>query len=181
MIYELPEGYYVRALYEGDLAGAYPRWFEDQEACKYNSHGKFAKNSSWFRGFYDSANNEDRVVWAVCHRDDGHIGNISLQQMSFINRNAEFAILIGDGRHRGKSVGKSAGLTLLKHGFDKLNLERIYCGTAATNIGMQRLAHSLGMREEGRRRSHLYLEGEWVDMLEYGVLKHEFAALRTGE
>jgi ribosomal-protein-alanine N-acetyltransferase len=177
VIYELPNGYFVRSLYASDLAGPYPRWFEDQETCKYNSHGKYAKNSDWFKSFYESANNEDRVVWAVCHQDDGHIGNISLQQMSFINRNAEFAVLIGDRRHRGKSVGLFAGRALLRHGFDKLNLERIYCGTAATNVGMQHLARRLGMIEEGHRRNHLFLEGEWVDMLEYGILKREFVAL----
>jgi [ribosomal protein S5]-alanine N-acetyltransferase len=174
MIYELPDGYFVRALYASDLAGPYPHWFEDQEVCKYNSHGKFAKNSDWFRSYYESANREDRVVWAICHRDQGHVGNISLQELSFVNRNAEFAILIGDGRHRGKSVGTNAGLILLRHGFQKLNLERIYCGTAATNIGMQKLASQLGMAEEGRRRNHLFLEGEFVDMLEYGLLREEF-------
>jgi [ribosomal protein S5]-alanine N-acetyltransferase len=181
MIYELPGGYFVRALYASDLAGPYPTWFEDQEVCKYNSHGKFARNSNWFKSFYESANNDDRVVWAICHRDDGHIGNVSLQDMSFIDRNAEFAILIGDGRHRGRSVGAYAGRALLRHGFEKLNLERIYCGTAATNVGMQRLAHQLGMAEEGRRRNHLFLEGRWVDMLEYGILKSEFLAMDAGK
>lgn len=176
MIYELPAGYFVRALQEADLAGPYPSWFEDQEVCKYNSHGKYARNSDWFKSFYESANRDDRVVWAVCHRNDGHIGNISLQEMSFINRSAEFAILIGDRRHRGKSVGTYAGRQLLQHGFEKLNLERIYCGTAATNIGMHRLALQLGMAEEGRRRNHLFLEGKWVDMLEYGILRSEFSA-----
>lgn len=174
MIYELQNGYYVRALREEDLAGPYPSWFEDQDVCKYNSHGKYAKNGQWFRDFYESANRDDRVVWAVCHRNDGHIGNISLQEMSLINRNAEFAILIGDNQHRGKSVGTLAGHALLRHGFEKFNLERIYCGTASTNIGMQRLAGHLGMKEEGRRRRHLFLEGQWVDMLEYGILKSEF-------
>lgn len=174
MIYDLPGGYFVRALYASDLAGPYPQWFEDQEVCKYNSHGKLAKNSDWFKEFYESANRDDRVVWAICHREAGHIGNISLQEMSFVNRNAELAILIGDRRHQGKSVGINVGLALLRHGFVKLNLERIYCGTAATNIGMQRLAHHLGMTEEGRRRNHLFLEGQWVDMLEYGILKSEF-------
>jgi len=174
MIYELPAGYFVRALQESDLAGPYPTWFEDQEICKYNSHGKYARNSDWFKSFYESANHHDRVVWAICHRDDGHIGNISLQDMSFIHRNAEFAVLIGDRRHHGKGVGKLAGHALLRHGFEKMNLERIYCGTAATNTGMRRLAVSLGMKEEGCRRRHLFLEGGWVDVVEFGILREEF-------
>lgn len=174
MIYELAHGYYVRGLRESDLDGPYPTWFENQMVCKYNSHGKFMKNAHWFRAFYENLNREDQVVWAICHADDGHIGNISLQGMSFINRHAEFAILIGDPNHWHKSVGLHAGRALLQHGFSKLNLERVHCGTAATNLGMQKLAIQLGMLEEGRRRKHLFLEGEWVDMIEYGVLREDF-------
>lgn len=180
MIYELAGGYFVRALYASDLNGPYPKWFEDQDVCKYNSHGKFTRNFDWFKNYYDSMNSDTHVVWAICHRDDGHIGNISLQDLSFINRNAEFAILIGDGRHRSRSVGRIAGRALLRHGFEKLNLERIYCGTSATNIGMQRLARALGMTEEGVRRHHLFLEGQWVDMLEYGILRSEFLTQDAG-
>lgn len=171
MIYKLNEDYFVRALLESDIDGVYPSWFEDQEVCKYNSHGKFVKTKNYFRAFYDSLNNEEQVVWAICHSTDGHIGNIGLQNISFINRSAEFAILLGDKRHWGKGVGKMAGSRLIAHGFDKLNLERIYCGTAANNKAMQDLALALGMVEEGRRRSHLYLDGAWVDVIEYGVLR----------
>jgi len=171
MSIQLGKDYYVRAFQEADLDGAYPSWFEDQEVCKYNSHGNFFKTSEYFREFYKSLDLEDRLVWAICHHKDGHIGNISLQNISPINRNAEFAILLGDKRHWGKSVGKMAGAELIAHGFENLNLERIYCGTADTNAGMRKLATSLGMQEEGRRRSHLYLSGSWVDVVEYGILK----------
>lgn len=174
MIYSLGDGYSVRPLQERDLSGPYPGWFEDQEVCKYNSHGKFAKNADWFRSFYQDLNREDQLVWAICHDKDGHIGNISLQGISFVNRNAEFAILIGNRNHWGKAVGQRSGDALLRHGFFKLNLERIYCGTAATNVGMQKLATQLGMLQEGARRRHLFLDGEWVDILEYGVLREEF-------
>ena len=173
MSIQLGKDYYVRAFQEEDLYGAYPSWFEDQEVCKYNSHGNFFKTSEYFREFYKSLNSEDRVVWGICHNQDGHIGNISLQSISLINRNAEFAILLGDKRHWGKGVGGLAGATLISHGFRNLNLERIYCGTAETNNGMRKLATSLGMREEGRRRSHLYLSGEWVDVIEYGILRSD--------
>lgn len=174
MIYRIGESYFVRALRESDLAGSYPAWFEDQDVSKYNSHGKFARTEGYFRDFYRSLDSENQLVWAICHDGDGHIGNISLQHISLINRNAEFAILIGDKRHWGKGVGKMASMQLLAHGFDKLNLERIHCGTAATNMGMQQLAHALGMKEEGRRRNHLWLEGAWTDVVEYGLLRSEW-------
>ena len=173
MIYQLSDEYFVRPLQESDLEGAYMSWFEDQEVCSYNSHGKFFKTRAHFRAYLDGLNSEDQVVWAICHKTDGHIGNISLQGISFINRNADFAVLIGDKRHWGRGVAYEAGKKLIHHGFFKLNLERIYCATAATNTSMRNLAKKLGMIEEGCRRSHLYLDGKWVDMIEYGILRHE--------
>lgn len=174
MIYRVSEEYFVRAFREDDLGGPYPSWFEDQDVCKYNSHGKFFRSSEYFRSFYNSLSSDDRVVWAICHDEDGHIGNVSLQGISWINRNAEFAILIGDKRHWYKGVGKKVGQCLVRHGFEKLNLERIYCGAAETNQGMRNLALVLGFREEGRRRAQLYLEGSWVDVIEYGLLRSEY-------
>lgn len=174
MIYALSNDYYVRPLAEGDLDGPYPGWFEDQEVCRYNSHGKFFKNKSYFREYLNELNREDRIVWAICHIEDGHVGNASLQNISQINRTAEFAIILGDRRHWGKGVGLLAGRKLLEHGFNKLNLDRIYCGTAAINEGMKKLADAMGMSLEGNRRQHLFLEGCRVDMLEYGILRSEF-------
>ena len=62
---------------------------------------------------------------------------------------------------------------IFQHGFNKLNLERIYCGTPDTNIKMKELAKSLGMIEEGRRRKHMFLDNTWVDVIEYGLLRKE--------
>ena len=174
MIYSLTPEYFVRSLTDTDIEGQYKSWFSDQEVCMYNSHGKFFKTDSYFKHFIESLNNEKQIVWAICHIADGHIGNVSLQDISFINRTAEFAIILGNKNHWGKGIGKLAGTQLLKHGFNKLNLFKIYCGTATCNEGMKKLASALGMTLEGTRRQQVFLEGERVDILEYGVLASEF-------
>lgn len=179
MIYELSKDYYVRLLAEEDIDGPYPGWFMDQDVSQYNSHGKFFKTKQSFLEYIRASGREDRVVWAVCHKSDGHIGNVSLQGISFLNRTAEFAIILGDKRHWGKGVGLLAARKLLHHGFNKLNLERIYCGTAATNEGMKKLAVSMGMKLEGTRRRHLFLDGERVDVADFGILRDEFKASTT--
>jgi ribosomal-protein-alanine N-acetyltransferase len=175
MIYQIGDNYFLRALCESDLEGPYMSWFEDQEVCRFNSHGKFFPNVEYFRSYINSPNDCSRIVWAICHQDDGHIGNISLQGISLINRNAELALLIGDRRHWHKGVGKIAAAQLIRHGFDKLNLVRIYCDTAATNSAMRKLALSLGFREEGCRQAHLFLNGDWVDVIEYGLLRTDLS------
>ena len=173
MIYSLPRGYFVRGLQQKDLQGPYPSWFEDQEVCRLNSHGKYVKTKEWFQNYLRAIDEEHQVVLAICHSDGTHVGNISLQGISKINRHAELAVLIGDRKHWGNSLGFHAATALMLHGFAKLNLERIFCGTAANNHGMKKLARRLGMKVEGRRRRHLFLEGKWVDTLEYGILRRE--------
>jgi len=177
VIYRLDEAYHVRSFRQSDLDGPYISWFEDQEVCRYNSHGKYPRTREYFQSFYNSLNAGDKMVWAICHDQDGHIGNISLQGISPINRHAEFAILLGDRRHWHRGVSKMAGQCIIEHGLNKLNLVRIFCGTAENNIGMRKLAHSLGFQEEGRRQAHLFLEGQWVDVIEYGLLR---AGFRSG-
>jgi ribosomal-protein-alanine N-acetyltransferase len=177
MMYRLSEEYYLRSLQESDVDGPYPSWFEDQDVCRYNSHGKLPRSRASFRQYVQSLDSGSALVCAICHIGDGHIGNVSLQGLSSIDRNAEFAIILGDRHHAGRGLGRLAGRQLLAHGFGKLNLHRIYCGTAANNAAMNKLALSLGMRQEGVRRAHLFLEGEWVDVVEYGILREEFVAV----
>ena len=174
MIYRLNINYYVRKLEEADINGDYIQWFEDQEVCRYNSHGKFFKTKIWFEEYIKSLNDESKIVWAICHNKDGHIGNISLQNLSFIDRTAELALIIGNKNHWGKKIGTISAEIIMSHGFNKLGLERIYCGTAKTNIGMQNLATRVGMKQEGIRRQHLFLEGRREDLIEFGILKEEF-------
>lgn len=174
MIEEIGNGYFVRLLRESDIDGPYAGWFEDQEATRFNRHGKLFPRRGDLQEFLAQANNSARIDWAICDGSGGHIGNVSLSNLSFIDRSAEFAILIGDGAHRGMGIGFRAARTLLLHGFLKVNLERISCGTAATNEGMIGLARALGMQAEGRRRSAIHLEGNRVDVLEFGVLRDEF-------
>ena len=66
-----------------------------------------------------------------------------------------------------------AARAIIEHGFRKLNLHRIYCGTAGTNTAMKRLAVKLGMTQEGTRRQHVFLDGCWADVIEYGLLRIE--------
>lgn len=122
-----------------------------------------------------AATARDELVLAVV-LDDGqrHIGNIALNRIHPIYRSAEFAILLGDSAEWGKGYGLEAGRLVVAHGFSALNLHRIACGTLATNLGMQRLATALGMKQEGIRRAAAFKDGTYVDIIEYGLLRDEF-------
>lgn len=165
----------VKPLSVDELGGAYPSWFSDMTVCQFNRHGAFPKNPDDIKAFVQSihhSNNE--IVWAVYHLGDRlHIGNISLQNISLLDRTGELALLFGEVKYWGKGYAYQASCLLIQHGFARVNLNRIYCGVAAKNIGMQKLATKLGMLQEGCRREALYLNGEYTDIIEYGLLRNE--------
>jgi len=170
------EKIYLRGLNEKDLEGNYINWLNDPEVCKYNSHHVFPyymeNGENYIKSTYNSKNS---LVLAIVIRETNiHIGNISLQKIDYISRNAEFAILIGEKNFWGKGYSKEASTLIITHGFLSLNLHRIYCGTSSDNIAMQKLAIYLGMFEEGRRKEAIYKNGKYSDIIEYGLLRNKF-------
>ncbi len=165
----------VRGLCRADIDRDYFLWFDDQDVCRHNSHGIFPNSLTKMEAYFDQIEASNQVlVWAIIVREnDQHVGNLSLQNIDWRTRSAELAILLGHREGRGKGYGYEASTLLLKHGFIKLGLNRIYCGTSANNIAMQKLAEKLGMVQEGRRRNALYEGGKYVDTIEYGLLKEE--------
>ncbi|MBY0353727.1 GNAT family N-acetyltransferase [Candidatus Babeliales bacterium] len=172
------EKIYLRALCQQDLEDDYIAWLNDADVCRFNSHHVFPYGKKAAQSFLDMVtDNPAFLVCAIVRKDnDKHIGNIALQNINYISRNAEYAIILGDKNSWGQGYAKEASIMLLKHGFLELNLHRVHCGTSVRNIAMQKLAHYMVMKEEGLRRQALFKHGEFVDILEYGLLREEFLA-----
>lgn len=169
----------LRPLTLADADGNYLNWLNDGEVCKYNSHHAYPYGRELAIKYVEDkqASKQDLVLAIVTKtKRPKHIGNIALQNIDYISRSAEYAIIIGEKEYWGKGIAKEASLLILRHGFKALNLHRIYCGTSAKNIGMQKLASSLGMKKEGRRKEALYKSGEYADIIEYGLLRKNFRA-----
>ena len=163
---------YLRALNEHDIFGNYSKWLNDLEITKFNSHGRFPMTVEKLLNFVQMStqSNTSLVMAVVNTENDDHIGNISLQSINWIDRNAEIAFLLGEKSYWGKGIMLEAGKLIIKHGFNSLNLHRIYCGTSSQNIGMQKLAEKLEMTIEGIRKEALFNNGTYDDIIEYGIL-----------
>lgn len=168
----------LRPLIEADADGPYVSWFNDAAVCQGNSHHIYPYHREQALTYIrQTAQGRDTLVLAVVLRADGrHIGNIALQSIHPVNRTAELSIVLGDKSAWGKGYGLEAAQLLVAHGFLALNLHRIGCGTFHENIAMQKLAHSLGMKEEGRRRQGAFKDGRYLDIVEFGLLRSEFSA-----
>lgn len=156
------------------MSEKYRQWFDDSLVTRFNSHGVFPLSETDFEDFARSLATGEKIVWAIEHNDDGLVGNVALQEISWIDSNAELAILIGEPSHWGSGLGLSACRQVAQHGFMTLNLNKIYLGTVFSNEGMRSVARRLGFVEEGVLRKHRFLRGFWEDVVLYGLLRDEF-------
>jgi diamine N-acetyltransferase len=117
----------------------------------------------------------DQCVLGIVDRSDEALcGIVYLRDIDWISRHASFGIMIGrrDRQHRG--MGRRALGLILHHGFDVLNLERIYLYVVQYNQSAIALYESAGFVHEGRLRRHVALDGGYHDLLVMGLLRDEF-------
>lgn len=74
----------------------------------------------------------------------------------------------------GKGYATETAKALLKFGFEKLNLHRIYAYCNPANTASAHVLEKIGMQLEGHFREHRWFKGKWVDTLQYAILDHEW-------
>jgi len=105
------------------------------------------------------------------------IGNFSLLQLDTVARLAEAGIFIGDKSVWNQGYGTEAMRLLLKHGFETLNLNRIWLRVYEGNRWAIRSYEKAGFIHEGRQRQAYYKQGKYQDILIMSVLRSEWDAL----
>ena len=91
------------------------------------------------------------------------------------NRHAELGVVIGEKAYWGQGYGSDAICTLLRFGFEEMNLHRIYLRVYEDNARGIRAYEKCGFCQEGRLREANFRQGRYHDELVMGILSHEFA------
>jgi RimJ/RimL family protein N-acetyltransferase len=76
--------------------------------------------------------------------------------------------------YRRQRVATQAACLLIDHLFGSMPLERLTGFVTAGNAGSARVLELAGMQREGVWRRMMFLHGEWVDVLLYGILRAEW-------
>ena len=152
----------------------YKIWMNDPIVTKFNSHGLFAKTPSEIESWLASMDNKEIVCWMLLNPAGEWIGVISLQSLNWVYRTAEVALWIGDANEWGKGLATHMVYKACSHGFDRMNLNRIWSGTAETNRGMQKAFERNGFRKEGVFRQGMFLSGRYADIFCYSLLAKDW-------
>jgi RimJ/RimL family protein N-acetyltransferase len=157
-----------------ELEGNYINWLNDKEVCKYNSHGDVEYNYENAVSYINKLSSDtSKVVYAVYSIDgDIHIGNVSLQKIDERNHKAEVALLFGETSHWNKGYATEA-LQLLIEKAKKMELHRLYFGTHAGNIAMQKIGKKLKFKKEGKLKDAQFKNGKYNDVFIYGLILEE--------
>jgi RimJ/RimL family protein N-acetyltransferase len=107
-----------------------------------------------------------------------HIGNVGLHQFEKIHRSAEFGIFIGDKSCWNQGYGTEATRLTVKHGFETLNLNRIYLSVYNTNPRAVCAYEKAGFVHEGVQRQAIYRKGRYLDLIFMSILRSEWEALK---
>ncbi len=157
---------------ERHLTPEYVCWFNDPEATRYTRHGAetytLEKAAEYFKSVRDS---KTTLVFAVHSASDKrHAGNVSLSEISWPNRSAEIAIMVGDPASRGKGLGEASVKLVLDFAFSKLHLHRIKMGMTLTNQAMNKIAEKLGFQREGIFKDALFKNGTYHDIVQWAKI-----------
>lgn len=106
--------------------------------------------------------------------DDHLIGFVTIHSIEWNNRAGTLAIGIGDRESRGKGYGKDALKQILRYAFQEMNLNRIGLDVIEYNQAGIHVYKKMGFIEEGRKRSSVYRDGKYYDIISMGLLKSEW-------
>jgi RimJ/RimL family protein N-acetyltransferase len=93
-----------------------------------------------------------------------------------VNGTFSFGLAIGD-EHKGHGYAGEAVLLLLRYMFDERRFQKCETVVYGYNTASLALHERLGFAEEGRRRRHLFLGGEYHDGVLFGMTVEEFHEL----
>ena len=127
------------------------------------------------RAFLQLALQPGKIWLAITLRDDGRqIGGTGLR-VEEQHRHAELGYWLGVP-YWGKGYATEAAREMVRHGFEDLNLHRIFASHFKHNPASGRILIRLGMRYEGCQREHLRKWDQYVDSELYGLLRQEWTA-----
>jgi RimJ/RimL family protein N-acetyltransferase len=111
--------------------------------------------------------NPDEINFAITSNADAGllIGQCGLFRHDPVGRTAELGIAIGARDHWGRGFGRESVSLLVDYAFRVRNIRKVHLTTNATNERAIRAYTAAGFVEEGRRKRHVWNDGDYIDIV----------------
>ncbi|MBG0859629.1 MAG: GNAT family N-acetyltransferase [Bacteroidales bacterium] len=158
---------YIRQLTQEDVSDTYVSWMNDPEVTQYlESKWQIHTHRSCAEYIETLSKDKNNYLFGVfLITDSTHIGNIKIGNIHPVHRYCDIGMAIGKKDNWTKGVGSEVLMLIEKIAFEELNLNKIWGGIYANNIGSFRMTQKCGWREVGRFEKHVFYKGEYVDVI----------------
>jgi len=151
-------------------------WFNSEDTTYFMQKHYFPNTKNLQKKYYleyiESSNSTLQLgIW---HRKDAClIGMISLDSINYINRSAGMGAIIGLKKYRNLVHHVEACKLIIRHGFESLNLNRIFAGSIRKDQD-QIFSRMLGFHHEGVSKSAVFKRGTYHDVYNHAILWSDY-------
>lgn len=114
-----------------------------------------------------------RRYWII-EADDVAVGLANVVGLQDSAGRCEWAYYLGDPSVRGRGIGACVEYLVLRHVFETLGLNKLWCEVFFENEAVWRLHESFGFRREAELRAHVLKDGHLRDVMGLGLLRSEW-------
>ena len=173
----------LRLVELSDCSDSYVAWLADPEVNRYLETRWQPQTAESIRAFVAAMQADPwSYLFCIVEREQGrHVGNIKIGPVSARHQCADVSYFVGERSCWGKGLATEAIRLVVDFGFRSLGLNRVQAGVYESNRGSVKALERNGFRPEGCWRSQLRSGDAWEDHLWFGLLRHEWQAMRAGE
>lgn len=163
----------LRAIEREDLPN-YVQWLNDPTVLEHFGHFlplSLAPEEQWYEAMLKDSNVRNFAI----EFEGRHVGGAGFNNIDGRNANAEVGLFVGLPELWDRGLGHDVLRTLLRFGFEQMNLHRIYLRVFAKNERAVHLYEKVGFQHEGRWREAEFRHGRYQDIMWMSILREEWA------
>jgi RimJ/RimL family protein N-acetyltransferase len=165
---------YFRPLEIDDIDKGWQKWINDENSSEFLD-GIFPVSRESLIKYYSDNQPPNSVIFSICDKsNDKYFGNAKLGSIDWVNRRCTYGRLIGLEEYKNKGFGTEALVLLIKYGFLKLGMNRIYSGAIKDNIASLKSNEKVGFVKEGIQRNAIWRNGKFNDIISLAITKEDF-------
>lgn len=165
----ITENLVIRVMEQRDIEAA-RILHNDPSVIKFLTDVNFVSEGQQQRWFEAISTSKSSKRFVVEEADGGFVGVFRLDQVDLQNRNALVGLDITPNK-RGNGYAKKTFLAMHDYLFDALGLHRLGLYTLASNSIAINLYKALGYTQEGCLKDAIFREGDFCDLLVFGLLR----------
>jgi RimJ/RimL family protein N-acetyltransferase len=155
-------------------------WIKDEEALMNWSGSLFSfpltkESMEWYIEDVNDISNSDAFIYKAVETETGKVvGHISLGGISKKNKAGRISRVLVAPEYQGKGYCCQMIQSVLKIGFEDLQLHRICLGVYDFNKAAIRCYQKAGLLIEGTNRDCLLFKEQWWSLVEMSILEEEW-------